>query len=356
MKLSCLLKLSLLLSLGTGIFAADEIKETPGPSNSQWSDATGNLSSIDAGYGWVAMMAAVPGTNEIIAGISKAWLWSTTDSGKTWKPMTGALPASSAPGHIVFDPKDPRTFWVSAIHGPGLFKTTDGGKTFEQLKPVNPWDVDGIGIDFADPERKTMIIGHHERPRSVEKSTDGGKTWTKIGDRLPENTNFSSEPFILKPNVFLSNAAGWKKDVIRGIFRSEDGGETWTKVADNGPRGPPTVVADGTIYWGKDRILRSADDGKTWTVVEPIMKKVIEIVPERLVGMGQNQIHLSTDNGKTWQSTDVQLPKGAKSLIYSKVEEAFYTWCSADAEGINKEKNRIYRLAMPGKWKASDGK
>ena len=78
------------------------------------------------------------------------------------------------PHQMVFDPKDPGRFWISGCYGPSPFVTADAGKTFRRLG--NLTHMDGVGIDFTDPKRQTLVVGLHEQARSVCKSSDGGAT------------------------------------------------------------------------------------------------------------------------------------------------------------------------------------
>ena len=237
-------------------------------------------------------LASIPNSNEIIAGISESGLWATADSGKTWRKLgeKDAVPIENRPYQIVFDPKDPKTFWESGNYkGPGIFKTADAGQTFTPLGKVT--HVDGVGIDFTDPDRKTLVIGHHEQDRAVEKSTDSGQTWQKVGDKLPEHINFSNDVIVLDSKTYLVNAAGWKqengKPLPFGIYRTEDAGGTWTKTSDSGPDGPACVASDGAIYWQTlwgAGLIKSADAGKTWQKLPgPVKSNPIEIAPQKLV-------------------------------------------------------------------------
>ncbi|HEX4123228.1 MAG TPA: hypothetical protein VHY37_00770, partial [Tepidisphaeraceae bacterium] len=185
-----------------------------------WTDVTHNVGGDKWGYAGVTALVAVPDSDRIIAGVSEQGLWTTADRGETWTKLAAAdkVPITNRPYQIVFDPKDPRHFWVSGNYGPGLFVTADAGKTFSRLGDVT--DVDGLGVDFTDPLRRTLVIGHHERECSTEKSTDGGKTWVKIGLKLPEKSNFSNDVIVLDGKTFIVNTAGWKQGLSFGIYRT----------------------------------------------------------------------------------------------------------------------------------------
>ena len=199
-----------------------------------WVDVTNNVGGSAWGAYGVHYMAAVPDSSAVIAGVSERGLWASADNGATWAKL-GGDEIRNRPDRIVFDPKDSNTFWVSGCYGDSPFRTDDGGHTFHRLGKLQ--HSDGISVDFTDPARQTLLLGMHEQSQSTQLSTDGGQTWTKIGDRLPADSNHSSDPIVIDAKIFLTNTAGWKPKSSLGIYRSEDGGKTWTKVSDFGPSG-----------------------------------------------------------------------------------------------------------------------
>ncbi|HXX92115.1 MAG TPA: FecR domain-containing protein, partial [Planctomycetota bacterium] len=128
---------------------------------SAWQNVTAGLGGETWGFGGIHTFVAVPGRDQILAGISNSWIWSTADGGQTWSPMgnAGQGPILNRPHQILFDPKDPRIFWVSGIYGPGIFRTTDGGTTFRRLGTLE--HIDGLAVDFSDPLRRTLLASHH---------------------------------------------------------------------------------------------------------------------------------------------------------------------------------------------------
>ncbi|HLX61546.1 MAG TPA: hypothetical protein VKX17_09725 [Planctomycetota bacterium] len=310
----------------------------------EWLNVTNNIGGDTWGYAGVTYVACVPNSTEVIAGVSERGVWSSTDGGATWKKLgAGDKEQIKHRTHkIVFDPKDPATFWVSGCYGSAVFKTTDGGKTFQKLNAPN--HADGVAIDFSDPERKTLLLGLHEQARSLHISKDGGTSFQKIGDKLPEDSNHSTDPIIIDSKTFLINTAGWKQKSTLGIYRSEDAGETWTKISDFGPSGNPLVASDGTMYWQRvwgGGLLQSTDSGKSWTQIPaPVKSNVIELPGKRLAGFVEKQIHVSTDAGKTWTKLDPPLPFKASGIAYSAPAKCFYCWHLTD----KKDTQAIVRL------------
>jgi photosystem II stability/assembly factor-like uncharacterized protein len=286
------------------------------------------------GYAGVTLLAGVPDRDEIIAGVSESGLWSSLDGGETWKKL-GAHdrePIRNRPHQILFDPKNSRAFWISGCYGAGIFRTTDGGVSFRRLGKLD--HVDGIAVDFSDPARKTLLTGLHEQTRSLHVSHDGGETWEKIGDRLPEESNFSSDPIILDSRTFLVNAAGWAKGKSWGIYRTSDGGKTWAKVSESGPGGRAVVTSGGSIFWQLmwgGGLLRSSDKGATWSKLgSPVKTNAIEIPGGRIAAIAEQQLLVSKDEGSTWEKLGDPLPIKAGGLAYSAKRKSYYVWRSSD--------------------------
>ena len=303
----------------------------PAPSAGQWADVTSNVGGPTWGAYGVTHMAAVPGRDAIIAGVSGRGLWRSEDNGATWTKL-GGDEIKFRPGRIVFDPKDPAIFWVSGCYGDSPFRTDDAGKTFHRLGKLS--HSDGIAIDFTDPQRKTLLLGLHEQSQSLQLSNDGGETWTKIGTRLPEDSNHSTDPIIVDSKTFLINTAGWKQKATLGIYRSEDAGETWTAVSKFGPAGEPLITSDGTIYWQRiwgGGLLKSTDKGKTWSQISTAIKNnPIEMPGNRLAGLAGDQIMVSSDGGTTWAKLGPKLPFKPNGIIYNDKGDCFYAWRLSD--------------------------
>lgn len=311
----------------------------------EWVDVTNNVGGEKWGAYGVTYMKAVPGSEAVIAGVSECGLWITHDGGASWKKLGGAE-IKSRPGCIVFDPKDPSIFWVSGCYGDAPFKTEDGGKTFQRLGKLA--HADGVAVDFGDPERKTLLLGLHEQSQSLQLSTDGGRSWKKVGTKLPADSNHSTDPVLIDSKTFLVNTAGWKPKAMLGIYRTEDAGETWTLVSKFGPAGQPLVASDGAIYWQRlygGGLLKSTDQGNTWSAISNAIKNnPIELPGKRLAGMAGNQILVSADGGVNWTKLGPPMPLKPNGITYSDKGKCFYAWQLAD--NLKKPAHSIVRLQV----------
>jgi hypothetical protein len=207
------------------------------------------------------------GTGERANRQSSGWgdgVYKSTDGGETWT-NTG-LSDSLHIGRIVTHPTDPDTVWVAAmghLWGPneerGLYKTSDGGRTWERLLyvdentgvvdvAVHPSDPDTIWAAAYQRQRKAFGFDGGGPGSALYKSTDGGRTWDNLNGRgaLPEGdygrigiSIYAGDPDI----VYVSIEQGFEYSASTtydipggGIYRTMDGGDTWEFRSDWNPR------------------------------------------------------------------------------------------------------------------------
>lgn len=174
-------------------------------------------------------------------------VYKSTDGGKTWKNM--GLKNSEHIGKIIVDPRNSNVVYVAA-QGPlwstggerGLYKTEDGGKTWKQiLKISDKTGVSDIAIDPRNPE--VIYATAWQRFRSVfsmlsggpesgiHKSTDGGKTWRKIQNGIPgqELGRIALAVSPVNPDYVYAIVEG--KPSNQGFYRSTNRGENWQKMS-----------------------------------------------------------------------------------------------------------------------------
>ena len=297
-----------------------------------WENVTGNLAHKMSECGTLTLLSAVPGSGTIIAGVALRGLWANTD-GTTWTQLgtgPGSVRITNRASWITYDPTNPAIFWQSGIYGDnGIYRTADGGRTFQRIGSLAN---DYVSVDFADPERRTVLAGGHERAQTVQRSVDGGKTWTNVGENLPPGYGATTHPFVTNAGTFLANAQG-PGGRGGGIFRSTDSGLTWEQVSIHGPMAPPLISSSGIIYWAADGyIVRSLDSGLTWKAagrgLSPI--RPAELPDRRIVAVGSDELidrlWVSADRGETWARLGPPLPYRPDGIIYSPARKAFFIW------------------------------
>jgi photosystem II stability/assembly factor-like uncharacterized protein len=310
-----------------------------------WVNATGNLAGVPAGCENVGGLSADPCSGRVIAGVEGHGLWATDDSGMNWRALgTGAASAAiTNTGHgIVFDPAHPNVVWETGIRGTGgLYRTTDDGATFERLGMMTFTQL--VGIDFSDPDRKTLVAGTHGMKQQLFRSTDGGSSWTNIGLNLPPTADNSESPLVIDAKTFLVGACAG--DATCGIHRTTDGGATWTLSNDVKVNhfGAPLRASDGSIYWplwADGGMSKSTDLGKTWIQITGPGKMdgvtPVELPDGTIVEVGTDHLLRSSDGGKTWTPILDPLPikiSGVGGLAYSTATKTFfvsYANCAAN--------------------------
>jgi photosystem II stability/assembly factor-like uncharacterized protein len=300
--------------------------------SADWINATGNLANLQSECGNLTLLSAVPGSERILAGVAKVGLYESSDRGQHWEKLgTGAGSAviENRPGSIVYDPEDPSTFWESGIYnGPGVFKTTDGGETFEQLGDISHNDV--VSVDFTDPERKTLLVGGHEQKQTLYLSRDGGESFEQIGMSLPAGSHFSSTPLVLDENTFLVGSCGYG-DGECGVYRSTDGGMEWARASDLAAAARPLWASDGSIYWPliyDSGLALSTNDGASFTQASDgvLTAHPVELPDGRILAVRGDHVAVSADQGESFAPIGETLPFKAAGVIYSVAQRTLFVW------------------------------
>jgi photosystem II stability/assembly factor-like uncharacterized protein len=206
---------------------------------------------------------AVDETNPAVmyVGYATGGIWKTVNNGTTWTPIFDEYPVSSI-GDIELAPSNPDIIYVgtgepnnrqSSSFGAGVYKSTDGGRKFEY---VGLKETQSIAKVVAHPKDPNVVyvaaIGHLFGPnpeRGIFKTTDGGKTWTNT-KFIDNDTGFidlvmsPTDPNTLFAASYQRRRQPWGFNgggAGSGIWRTGDGGKSWTKVTGNGLPDNPII-------------------------------------------------------------------------------------------------------------------
>jgi hypothetical protein len=292
-----------------------------------WTNVASPMFSY-AEYGVLAM-GALPCADLVLAGVGGDGIWGSHDAGSTWKRMGTPGQITNRPYRFLPDPADPASFWVSGNYGDCLFVTHDSGASFTKIGMLQ--HCDDVGVDFTDPQRKTVMLGMHEQSRMFQRTTDSGGTWANVGLNLPANSNFSSNAVVFDANHFLVATAGWAQNQSWGIYLTTDGGTAFKQVSTAGASGPALVAHDGAIYWNtlwSGTPVKSTDQGATWQSLPscPITGNMAELPDGTIVGPGGNQLYASTDHGGSWSPLGPQIPIKPQAVVYSAKLRMLFAW------------------------------
>ena len=219
------------------------------------------------------------GTGENNNRQSSSWgggVYKSTDGGHTWQNM--GLEDTRHIARIVVDPNDHDVVYVAALghlwgsnETRGVFKTTDGGVTWDKILYVD--EHTGATELVMDPSNnKVLYAATYQRQRSnwgfngggpgsgIYKSSDAGVTWTKLTVGIPEGDlgRIGLDVYRKDPRVVYARI---QHATESGVYRSDDGGSSWAKMSDTNPR--PMYFSQ--IGWIRTMITGSTCSGSSCT-------------------------------------------------------------------------------------------
>jgi photosystem II stability/assembly factor-like uncharacterized protein len=259
-------------------------------------------------------------------------MWKSEDAGKTWRNI--GLKDGRHITNIIVHPADPNTVWAGVmghLFGPnkerGIYKTTDGGKTWKQVLFVN--DQTGCSDLVMEPGNPSILYAGTWRlirtPYSLEsggegsglwKSTDGGETWSNISSSkgLPKGTWGIVGVAVAPSNVdklyaIIENEKG-------GLYMSADGGQTWSlQSGDNNIRQRAWYYTkvfvdpknENIVYCPNVNFMKSRDGGKTFQSLRTPHgdHHDLWIDPEdgkRMIVADDGGAQVSFDEGNNWST------------------------------------------------------
>ncbi|HEY2013052.1 MAG TPA: hypothetical protein VGH38_06090 [Bryobacteraceae bacterium] len=282
-------------------------------------------------------------TNIVYAATASGGVWKSVNSGISWKPVFDDQPVSSI-GDVTVSQSEPDVVWVgtgeannrqSSSWGNGVYKSADGGKSWTHMGLRDTWHIPRIVIHPATANvvyvaAQGKLWGPNEE-RGVFKTTDGGKTWSKVLYINPDTgvTDLVMDP--MNPDTLYAAAYQRRRTAFgfngggpgSGIYRTTDGGVTWKKLSAGLPktemgrigldvyrRNPNIVYA--LVESEESGIYRSDDKGENWVKMSganprPMYFSQVRIDPnndQRIWTAGVNMGY-SEDGGKTFVTNRV---------------------------------------------------
>ena len=228
-------------------------------------------------------------------------VWKTSDAGIYWENVSDGFFNTAAVGAIAVADSDPNVIYAgtgeacirgNVSYGDGVYKSTDGGKTWANVGLSDTRHISRIRIHPKDPSLVYVAaFGHAFGPneeRGIFRSKDGGETWEKVlfkSDKAgaADLTFDLTNPRILYATIWQALRTPWSLvsgGPDSGIFKSVDGGDIWTEITSNpglpkGLKGRMGIAASpaqpgrvwATIEAEDCGVYRSDDGGDTWEMV-----------------------------------------------------------------------------------------
>ena len=292
----------------------------------------------------------------VYIGSASGGVWKSVNGGSTFKPVFDKQPVQSI-GAVTIDPKNPKVIWVgtgeswtrnSVSVGDGIYKSVDGGENWTNLGLK---DSERIARILVDPTSTDTVyvcapgkLWSDSDERGVYKTTDGGKSWTRIlkganastgcsmmsMDRQNPKTVYAGMwDFRRKGWTFRSGGDGPNASSGSGLFKSTDGGASWTELDEKSARGlpskpwgriavtvapskPDVVYAFIEAEAPKNGLYRSDDGGQTWTAQDRSQNMIfrpfyfanliVDPKDEKKVYKPDGPLIFSNDGGKSFSN------------------------------------------------------
>ncbi len=260
-------------------------------------------------------------------------VWKTTDAGHVWTPIFDSQPIASI-GALAVAPSDANVIYVGTgeadmrsdiSFGDGMYKSTDAGKSWTH---IGLSDTQQIARIIVDPRDANVVLvaalGHGfgaNAERGVFRTTDGGKTWSKVLYK-DENTGaieLAADPDdarIVYAALWNVRRTAWSNTyapITRpggGLYKSTDGGQTWRELKGHG-------LPDGTLGRIGIGVASSAQGGAQKTQQpSPVKHRVYALIEAEGTQRG---LYRSDDAGETWQQVSTDARLSSRSWYFSGI-------------------------------------
>jgi photosystem II stability/assembly factor-like uncharacterized protein len=271
--------------------------------------------------GRAVAVAGVPGdSTTFYFGSVNGGIWKTTDAGVVWTPIFDGQPVASI-GALAVAPSDPKVIYAGTgetdiredlSSGNGVYKSTDGGATWNHIGLEDTRQISKIVID---PRNANVVyagaLGHAYGPnqqRGVYKSVDGGAHWARVLDLGPEIgisdlAICGSSPQLLFAGAWHTRRPPWSLYAPidgpgSGLYRSEDAGKTWAHIEGSG--------------------LPAGDWGRVGVAVAPDGKRVYALI-ESKAEANKSGLYRSDDAGNTWVLANADTRLTSRAWYFNRI-------------------------------------
>ena len=296
----------------------------------------------------------------IYVGSATGGVWKTVNSGITWEPIMDDVPSISI-GDIAASQSNPEIVWVgtgeanifrASVAGTGVYKSTDSGRTWKHMGLAGTHTIARIVINPKNPDIVYVAASGHEwtynKERGLFKTTDGGKTWKKI---LYINEKTGAIDLVMDPSdCNILYASMWNRIRRRwsdpmpspkdGIFKTTDGGETWEQKISGLPDSNLTGRIGIDIAKSNPKVVYAfIDNHNPGRMPEKGERDPYGRLRKGRVIKGA-EVYRSDDMAETWQ-------KVSSNNRYMEGFGGTYGWVFGQIRVDPNDENTIYIMGLP---------
>ena len=311
----------------------------------------------------------------LYAGSCAGGVWKSDDLGQTWQVVFDQA-ASTSTGALAVAPSNPDIVWIgtgesnilrSSYAGVGVYKSTDNAKTWNHMGLTDTGTIGRIVVHPTNPDIVYVASAGHEwtenETRGVFKTTDGGRTWTKVLS-ISQKTGVNdlamdpSDPNTLYAGAWERQRRFWADPRVEpafnesGIFKTTDAGKTWTRLTNGLP--PATVFGRAGIAIAKSnpKVVYAFVDNYEIDAQAPAGARN----PSGRTGQGVikgNEVYRSDDKGATWRLVSGQ---DEAQRTFMRGMGGTYAWVFGNVRVDPADENKVYVLALDVSMSTDGGK
>jgi photosystem II stability/assembly factor-like uncharacterized protein len=273
----------------------------------------------------------------LYVGTRNGGVWKTVNNGVTFEPVFDGQ-AKLSIGAVAVAPSDANIVWVgtgeaycarSSHAGDGIYKSTDAGKTWTNMGLRDSHHVVRIAIHPKNPDIVYVAAMGHlftaNAERGVFKTADGGKTWNRalyVSDKIGaiDLVLVKSDPNVLYAAMYDKVRLPWHYEIggpESAIYKSTDGGMKWTQLGGGLPSGRVGRIGLDVFRKNPDILYAVVENGNkrqpTQAEIDQAKKRGVE-VGERTMG---NEVYRTDDGGKNWRKVNAGYEAALDKAPYS---------------------------------------
>jgi photosystem II stability/assembly factor-like uncharacterized protein len=294
-------------------------------------------------------------------------LWKTQNEGTTWDQVFDEEAASSAFGSVAIAPSDPNIVWAgtgeanifrSSQAGCGVFKSTDAGKTWQHMGLADTYTIARIVIHPKNPDIVYVAASGHEwtsnAERGVFKTSDGGKTWQKV---LFVNDRSGAIDLVMDPtDSELLYAATWQRVRLKwndprntaeytgsGVHKSTDGGKTWKQINAGLPEAKFRGRIGLDVARSNPKVLYAFVDNYEKAASDSALSTSDNYGRPSSGAIKGATVYRTDDRGDTWKQVSGLVDSTRR---YMERHSATYGWVFGQIRVDPNDENTVYTMGL----------